>query len=154
MEFLLNTIRKIDNDQVKEYTFGTEQSLEENLAICFINPKDFDKLNLVSSLHLKISNKEKHIIVKVEKDENVPEGTVTMPVSIWSNVFDPFNNIEGDAKDILIEEGKVVDKFASSSDVKEIDAKGKTVIPAAVEIHAHVASQQLNWVRLLGTNDF
>ena len=66
-------------------------------------------------------------------------------------VFDPFNNIEGDTKDILIEDGKVVDKFASSSDIKEIDAKGKTVIPAAVEIHAHVASQQLNWVRLLGS---
>ena len=57
-----------------------------------------------------------------------------------SFVFDPFNNIEGDTKDILIEDGKVVDKFANSSDVKEIDAKGKTVIPAAVEIHAHVAS--------------
>ncbi len=85
MEFILNSIRKIDNDQVKEYTFGTEQSLEEKLAVCFINPKDFDKLNLVSSLHLKISNKEKHVIVKVEKNDNVPAGTVTMPVSIWSN---------------------------------------------------------------------
>ena len=85
MEFILNTIRRIDNDQVKEYTFGTEQSLEEKLAVCFINPKDFDKLNLVSSLHLKISNKEKHVIVKIEKDDNVPAGTVTMPVSIWSN---------------------------------------------------------------------
>jgi len=69
------------------------------------------------------------------------------------NVFDPFNSVEGETKDILIEDGKVVDKFASSSDVKEIDAKGKTVIPAAVEIHAHVASQQLNWVRLLGSNN-
>jgi len=85
MEFILNTIRRIDNDQVKEYTFGTEQSLEEKLAVCFINPKDFDKLNLVSSLHLKISNKEKHVIVKIEKNDNVPAGTVTMPVSIWSN---------------------------------------------------------------------
>ena len=85
MEFILNTIRRIDNDQVKEFTFGTEQSLEEKLAVCFINPKDFDKLNLVSSLHLKISNKEKHVIVKIEKDGNVPAGTVTMPVSIWSN---------------------------------------------------------------------
>ncbi|MHA1478896.1 MAG: molybdopterin dinucleotide binding domain-containing protein [Promethearchaeota archaeon] len=85
MEFILNTIRRIDNDQVKEFTFGTEQSLEEKLAVCFINPKDFDKLNLVSSLHLKISNKEKHVIVKIEKDDNVPAGTVTMPVSIWSN---------------------------------------------------------------------
>ena len=102
MEFLLNTIRKIDNDQVKEYTFGTEQSLEENLAICFINPKDFDKLNLVSSLHLKISNKEKHIIVKVEKDDNVPEGTVTMPVSIWSNQLSEVQNHELLYKNIVV----------------------------------------------------
>jgi len=68
-------------------------------------------------------------------------------------VFDPFNSIEGEKKDILIEDGKVVDKFASSSDIKEIDAKGKTVIPAALEMHAHIASQQLNWVRLLGSNN-
>ena len=85
MDFLLNTMRKIDNDQVKEHSFGNKQSLEENLAISFINPKDFDKLNLVSSLHLKISNNQRNIIVKIEKDDNVPEGTITMPVSIWSN---------------------------------------------------------------------
>ncbi len=66
-------------------------------------------------------------------------------------VFDPFNKIEGETKDILIEDCKIVDKFVSSNDVKEIDAKRKTVIPAAVEIHAHVASQQFNWVRLLGS---
>lgn len=92
MEFLLNSMRKIDNDQVKEHAFGTEQSLEEKLAICFINPKDFEKLNLVSSLHLKISNKERDVIVKVEKDDNIPEGTVVMPVSIWSNRFSVVQN--------------------------------------------------------------
>ena len=102
MEFLLNSIRKIDNDQVKEHSFGTEQSLEENLAMCFINPKDFDKLNLVSSLHLKISNKEKHVIVKVEKDDNVPEGTVTMPVSIWSNQLSEVQNHELLYKNIVV----------------------------------------------------
>ncbi|MBA7537476.1 hypothetical protein ES705_29745 [subsurface metagenome] len=32
MDFLLNTIRKIDNDQVKEHSFGNEQSLEENIS--------------------------------------------------------------------------------------------------------------------------
>jgi formylmethanofuran dehydrogenase subunit D len=102
MEFLLNSIRKINNDQVKEHTFGTEQSLEENLAICFINPNDFDKLNLVSSLHLKISNKEKHVVVKVEKDDNVPEGTVTMPVSIWSNQLSEVQNHELLYKNIVV----------------------------------------------------
>jgi formylmethanofuran dehydrogenase subunit D len=85
MKFTLNTVRKVDNDQTKEHAFGTEQSLEENLAICFINSKDFDKLSLVPSLHLKITNDKKEIIVKVEKDDNIHEGTVAMPVSIWSN---------------------------------------------------------------------
>ncbi len=102
MEFILNSIRRIDNDQVKEYTFGTEQSLEEKLAICFINPKDFEKLNLVASLHLKISNKEKHVIVKVEKDDDVPDGTVLMPVSIWSNRLSVVQNNEILYKNIVV----------------------------------------------------
>jgi len=102
MEFLLNSIRKINNDQVKEHAFGNDQSLENNLALCFINPNDFDKLNLVSSLHLKISNKEKHVIVKVEKDDNVPEGTVTMPVSIWSNQLSEVQNHELLYKNIVV----------------------------------------------------
>jgi formylmethanofuran dehydrogenase subunit D len=102
MEFILNSIRRIDNDQVKEHTFGTEQSLEEKLAICFINPKDFEKLNLVSSLHLKISNNEKHVIVKVEKDDNVPDGTVLMPVSIWSNRLSVVQNNELLYKNIVV----------------------------------------------------
>ena len=102
MEFIINSIRRIDNDQAKEYAFGTEQSLEEKLAICFINPKDFEKLNLVSSLHLKISNKEKHVIVKVEKDDDVPDGTVLMPVSIWSNRLSVVQNNELLYKNIVV----------------------------------------------------
>ena len=102
LDFLLNTIRKIDNDQVKEYSFGNEQSLEENLAIAFINPKDFDKLNLVPSLHLKISNKQRNIVVKIEKDENIPEGTITMPVSIWSNQLTETLNDEIIYKNIVV----------------------------------------------------
>ena len=67
-------------------------------------------------------------------------------------VFDPLNNINGEVKDILIEKEKIAEKFSTESDIKEIDAKGKTVIPAALDIHTHIASQQVNWARLLGTN--
>jgi len=102
MEFILNSVRRIDNDQVKEHAFGTEQSLEERLAICFINPKDFERLNLVSSLHLKISNKEKHVIVKVEKDDDIPDGMVLMPVSIWSNRLTAVQNNELLYKNIVV----------------------------------------------------
>ncbi len=68
-------------------------------------------------------------------------------------VFDPLNQIEGEVRDILIEEGRIVEKFSNKSDVKEIDASGKTVIPAALDIHAHIASQQVNWIRLLGSKN-
>ena len=65
-------------------------------------------------------------------------------------VVDPLNQIEAEKKDILIEEGNVVEKFSDETNIQEIDAKNKTVIPAALDIHTHIASQQMNWVRLLG----
>ncbi|MHA1671469.1 MAG: hypothetical protein ACTSV5_12950, partial [Promethearchaeota archaeon] len=68
-------------------------------------------------------------------------------------VFDPINKIEGEKKDILIENGVIVEKFSNSTDIKEIDANNKTVIPAAIDIHSHIASQELNWVRLIGSKD-
>ena len=102
MDFLLNSMRKIDNDQVKEHAFGTEESLEGHLAVCFVNPKDFEQLNLVPSLHLKISNNEGSIIVKVEKDEKVREGTIVMPVSIWSNRLTLVKNKELLYKNIAV----------------------------------------------------
>jgi formylmethanofuran dehydrogenase subunit D len=103
MEFILNSVRKIDNDQAKEHAFGTKQSLEEKVAVGFLNPQDFEKLNLVSSLQLKISNKGKNVVVRVEKDENVPEGTIAMPVSIWSNQLSVVQNDEILYKNIIVD---------------------------------------------------
>jgi len=68
-------------------------------------------------------------------------------------VYDPLNDIDGEVKDILIEEGKIVEKFSNQNDIKEIDAQKKTVMPSAIDIHAHFASQQVNWVRLLGSKN-
>jgi len=68
-------------------------------------------------------------------------------------VFDPINDIDGETKDILIESGKIVEKFSSENNVKEINAKNNSVIPAALDIHTHIASQQTNWARLLGSNN-
>jgi len=68
-------------------------------------------------------------------------------------VYDPLNQIEGEKKDILVESGRIIDKFGNETDIKEIDANGKTVIPSAIDIHTHIASQQVNWIRLLGSNN-
>jgi formylmethanofuran dehydrogenase subunit A len=68
-------------------------------------------------------------------------------------IYDPLNDIDGEKKDILIEDGKIVEQFSSENDINEIDAANKTVIPAALDIHSHYASQQVNWARLLGTSN-
>jgi formylmethanofuran dehydrogenase subunit D len=85
MEMILNTIRKIDNDQAKEFAFGDDQTLEDHLAVAFLNPKDSTKLNLTKEKHLKIYNNIGSLIVKGVDDENVPEGCILLPVSIWAN---------------------------------------------------------------------
>lgn len=92
MEMILNTVRMVDYDQVREYAFGDDNSLKENLAICIINPEDFNKLNLTPSLNLKLSNNNGEVIIKVKQDEKIPPGTIVMPVSIWANQLIGINN--------------------------------------------------------------
>ena len=103
MDFILNTVRRMENDQSKEFSLGDRKSLVEKLAIAFINPKDFDKLNLNSKPNLKISSNFGTIIVKGVADEDVPEGTVLMPISIWSNQITGVENSELIYKNIEVD---------------------------------------------------
>ncbi|MFX1489147.1 MAG: molybdopterin dinucleotide binding domain-containing protein [Promethearchaeota archaeon] len=96
MEMIINTVRRVDYDQLKEYTLGDKQSLKENLAIGLVNPIDFKNLNLTPSLNLKLSNEYGEVIIKVKQSEDVPVGTILMPVSIWAN------QITGVSKDHLV----------------------------------------------------
>jgi len=63
-------------------------------------------------------------------------------------VFDPSQGIKGDKKDIAIKDGKVVENVSSGATI--IDAKGKSVMAGALEVHAHVAGPKVNvgrWYR-------
>ncbi len=102
MEMLLNTVRMIDFDQVREHTFGDNNSLKEKLAIGLINPEDFNKLNLKSSLNLKLKNNFGSVIIKPQQDKNVPLGTVIMPVSIWANQITGIESNELIYKNIIV----------------------------------------------------
>lgn len=82
---IVNTVRMIDNDQAREYSFGDEISLKEKLALGFLNPDDFKKLNLGSSINLKISTKFGTVILKIKENEKVPKGIILIPISIWAN---------------------------------------------------------------------
>ncbi|MFX0027047.1 MAG: molybdopterin dinucleotide binding domain-containing protein [Candidatus Hermodarchaeota archaeon] len=122
-EFILNTVRRMENDQLKEFSIGDKKSLVEKLAIVFINPKDFDKLKPGSKTNLRISSNFGEIIVKGVVDEDVPEGTALMPVSIWSNQITGVKNSELIYKnlevDVEITEEKIEDLNSLIKKVKE-----------------------------------
>ena len=86
MEMILNTVRKIDNDQAKELSFGDEESLKEILAVAFFNKEDYDNLSLnKTKSNIKMTSQFGSVILKPEKQEKLPQGIVCMPVSIWAN---------------------------------------------------------------------
>jgi formylmethanofuran dehydrogenase subunit A len=62
-------------------------------------------------------------------------------------VYDPANSVNGEARDICVENGRVVATVAS--DAKTIDARGMVVMPGGVDIHSHVASGSVNLGRRL-----
>ena len=67
------------------------------------------------------------------------------------HVFDPVQGIKGDKADVAIKDGRIVDKVSSSA--KAIDAKGKSVMAGAVEIHAHIAGPKVNIGRIYRPED-
>ena len=102
VELNLNTVRKVDNDQTKEYAFGDMKTLEENLAIAFLNPVDMKGLNLKSENYINITNDVGSIVVKAFEDEDVPEGSILLPVSIWANQLTKVENNELIFKNIKV----------------------------------------------------
>ncbi|MFX1242004.1 MAG: hypothetical protein ACFFA7_12215 [Promethearchaeota archaeon] len=103
MKLIVNTIRRVDNDQVREYSFGDFNSLKEKLAIGFINPDDFKKLNLTPKLNLRLINNFGSVVIRPEEDKNVPVGFINMPVSIWANQITGIVNEEPVYKNIRVD---------------------------------------------------
>lgn len=103
MQMILNTVRMVDHDQAREYMVGDEQSLMDNLAIALINPEDFKKLNLTPSLNISISSKHGNVKLKTKQDENVPQSTILIPVSIWANQLTGTEGNEVIYKNISVE---------------------------------------------------
>jgi formylmethanofuran dehydrogenase subunit A len=66
-------------------------------------------------------------------------------------VYDPTNNINGEKKDIMIKDGKIVDNV--SSEAKIIDVTNKIVMAAGVDVHSHIAGPKLCLGRLYRPED-
>lgn len=66
-------------------------------------------------------------------------------------VYDPENEVNGEKKDVMFKDGKIVDEV--SSDAKVIDVTDKMVMPSGVDVHAHIAGPKLCLGRLYRPED-
>ena len=66
-------------------------------------------------------------------------------------VYDPRNRVDGEVRDVWIQEGRVVvppeDPGAKAD--RTIDARGYVVMPGGVDIHSHIAGSKVNAARAL-----
>ena len=66
-------------------------------------------------------------------------------------VYDPANGVEGEVRDVSIEDGRIVERVEGG---RAIDATGMVVFPGGVDIHSHVAGAALNFARGLTPENY
>ncbi len=67
------------------------------------------------------------------------------------HVHDPANDIDGEVRDVCLQDGKVVADVGP--DARRIDARGMVVMPGGVDIHAHIAGPKVNAARKLSPDE-
>jgi formylmethanofuran dehydrogenase subunit A len=66
-------------------------------------------------------------------------------------VHDPANDVDGEIRDVCLQDGKVVAEVGS--DARRIDARGMVVMPGGVDIHAHIAGPAVTAARKLSPEE-
>jgi formylmethanofuran dehydrogenase subunit A len=66
-------------------------------------------------------------------------------------VYDPINEINGEKKDVMFRDGKIVDSVSGSA--KVLDVTDKIVMPAGIDVHCHLAGPKLCVGRLYRPED-
>jgi formylmethanofuran dehydrogenase subunit A len=69
---------------------------------------------------------------------------------INGEVYDPINNVDGEVRQICVDEGQIV---ASVSGGRTIDAAGMVVMPGGVDMHCHIAGPKVNTARKMRPED-
>lgn len=65
-------------------------------------------------------------------------------------VYDPINGVDGEVRDICVQDGRIVADVAGG---RTIDATGMVVMPGGVEVHSHIAGPKVNLARKMRPED-
>ncbi len=66
---------------------------------------------------------------------------------VGGTIYDPANQVDGEARDLCIEDGRIVASLPDGAPT--LDVKGMVVMPGGVDIHSHLASSSCNHARRL-----
>jgi len=69
---------------------------------------------------------------------------------INGEVYDPINGINGEVRDIYVEDGRIA---AHDAGGRTIDASGMVVMPGGVDMHSHIAGPKVNLARKMRPED-
>lgn len=85
MKLLLSTIRELKYDQKTLINELSEQELKENVAVCLIHPKTYNRIVSKSGLNLKLTTNYGSVVLKPVWDETIPLEMIYVNKSIWAN---------------------------------------------------------------------
>jgi len=66
-------------------------------------------------------------------------------------VYDPANGIDGEVRDVLVRDGRIVDKVSDKA--RTFNIPGMVVMPGGIDIHCHIAGPKVNLSRKLQPED-
>lgn len=64
-------------------------------------------------------------------------------------VHDPSNQIDGEVRDVWIQDGKIIAPPADAGSFETIDASGRVVMAGGIDMHCHIAGPKVNAGRML-----
>ena len=66
-------------------------------------------------------------------------------------VYDPANGTDGEVRDVLVRDGRIVDKVSDKA--RTFNIPGMVVMPGGIDIHCHIAGPKVNLSRKLQPED-
>jgi formylmethanofuran dehydrogenase subunit A len=68
-------------------------------------------------------------------------------------VIDPAHEVDGQARDVYVRDGRIIDTPPDAAAATTIDVSGRVVMAGAIDLHTHVGGGKVNLARLLLPED-
>ncbi len=68
-------------------------------------------------------------------------------------MMDPAHGIDGQARDVYVRDGRIIDPPADAAAAQTLDVSGRIVMAGAIDLHTHIGGGKVNLARLLLPED-